>query len=284
MCDTNPVTQQVVETILFPKIPKKSQNITDKINLILETEIDDMKELRRKVIQDDYPYTYKGKTVIKKSWRVIFDYLLRNGDVKTSKPRFPKKADAEKELTKLIEKHRDAKGVFVADKDQMFLKDYAEKHYKPEMLQRLSPTSNPNEISRVNEAVEFFEYKTIASITRLDIKAYKEHLQNKTAKNAKKINGKTPKLSIASVNKYLTRFRAILNEARADLPGLPEVSFKGDIIQKKMETKRDKLIDFYELDRLLEACHGKQAYLRLHCIALWETGARYSEIVGNEND
>jgi hypothetical protein len=150
------------------------------------------------------------------------------------------------------------------------------------MLKRLSPTSHANEISRVDEAVNFFEYKTVASITRLDIKAYKEHLQNKTAKNAKKVDGKSPTLSIASVNKYLTRFRAMLNEARADLPGLPEVNFKGDIIQKKMEKKRSLKVDFFEFDRMLEACFGRQAKMELLLIALHETGARYSEVVGNE--
>lgn len=37
-----------------------------------------MKELRRKVIPDDY--TYKGKKV--KSFRVIFDYKHSNGEIK----------------------------------------------------------------------------------------------------------------------------------------------------------------------------------------------------------
>jgi len=74
----------------------------------------------------------------------------------------------------------------------------------------------------------------------------------------------------------------MLNEARRDYLGLPEFDFTGDIIQKKLETKREKLIDFFEFDRLIEACYGKQAFLKLHCIALWETGARFSEIVGND--
>lgn len=265
----------------FRESQKNPKNIPTNKKSDTGKEIEEMKELRRKVIQDDYEYTYKGKTVIKKSWRVIFDYLIQNGEVKTLKPRFKKKSDAEKKLTKLVEKHRDAKGIFVADKDQILLKDYAEKFYKPAMLKRLSPTSHANEKSRVDEAVKFFEFKTVASITRLDIKAYKEHLQNKTAKNAKKIDGKSPNLSIASVNKYLTRFRAMLSEARADLPGLPEFNFKG-VIQKKLEKKRSFTINFFEFDKLQAACYGKQAKMELLIIALWETGARFSEIVGNE--
>lgn len=239
---------------------------------------DEMKELRRKVIEDYY--TYKGEKI--KSHRVIFDYRERSGEVKTLKPRFKKKSDAEKELTVLVEKHKEANGRFIADKDQILLKEYAEKIHKPYIEETLSPTSHANELSRVNEAVKVFGSRTIASVTRLDIKAYKKHLQKKVAVNAKKIDGKSPTLSIASVNKYLTRFRMMLNEARRDYPGLPEFDFTGDIIQKKLEKKRTKIIDFIEFDRLTTACYGKQAFLNLHCIALWETGARYSEIVGNE--
>lgn len=241
-----------------------------------------MKELRRKITADNYNYTYKGETKTVKSFRIIFDYRLQSGEIKTLKPRFKKKAEAEKELTELIGKYNAANGIFVADKDQILLKDYAEKHYKPELLKRLSPTSHANEIPRVDEAVKFFEHRTIASITRLDIKAYKAHLQNKIAQNAKKVDGKAPKFSVASVNKYLTRFRAMMNEARADFPGLPEFNFKGDIIQKKLENKRSKIIDFFEFDRMLAACTGRREYLKLFLIALFETGARVSEITGND--
>lgn len=235
-----------------------------------------MKELRRKVIKDNYPYN--GKIV--KSWRVIFDYRERSGEVKTLKPRFKKKSDAEEELTRLIEKHSAANGVFVADKDEILLKKYAE-NYKEEMLERLSPTSHANELARVNEAVSFFEHRTIASITRPDIKAYKKHLKVKTARNAKKVDGESPTLSDETIKKYLVRFRALLKEAGRDFKGLPEFDFTGkDIIPKKSKP-RDLVIDFFEFDRLITECHGKQAFLKLHSIALWETGARYSEIVGN---
>ena len=236
-----------------------------------------MKELRRKIIKDDY--TYNDKKI--KSFRVIFDYRERTGEMKTLKPRFKKKSDAEKELTVLVEKHKAANGRFIADKDQVLLKDYAE-NYKTDMLERLSPTSHANESSRIDEAVKEFGYRTIDSIGREDIKNYKKHLKKKIAVNAKKINGESPTLSITSVNKYLTRFRAMLNEARRDYPGLPEFDFTGDIIQKKLETKREKIIDFFEFDRLTEACYGKQSYLKLYVIALWETGARVSEITGND--
>jgi hypothetical protein len=237
-----------------------------------------MKELTRKVI-DDY-YKYKGGK--KKSFRVVFEYRTRNGEVKQTRPRFKKKSEAEKRLAELIKKEAEANGVFTADKDQVLLKDYAERIYKPRMLERLSPTSHDNEKSRVDEVVNFFEFRTIASITRTDIYDYKAHLKKKVAKNAKKIDGESPTLSVASVNKYMTRFRAMLNEARRDYRGLLEFDFTGDIIQKKLETIRQLKLTFFEFDRISAACTGKQTKMSLLLIALWETGARLSEIAGNK--
>ena len=253
-----------------------------------------MKELKRKVI-DDY-YLYNGKKI--KSFRVIFDYRLQNGEVKTTKPRFKKKSDAEAELTRLIEKHQVSNGNFVLDKDEILLKDYAE-DYKKELIEHLSPTSHANAIARINEAVEVFGCRTLASITRTDIKAYKRYLKKKVAKNAKKIidtdeNGKqifddngnpkmvSPTLSDETVKKYLTHFRAMLKEAGREFKGLPEFDFTGKGIIPPKGKSRELVIDFFDFDKVLEACTGKQAFLKLFCIALWETGGRTSEINGNK--
>jgi len=245
-----------------------------------------MKELKRKVIPDNY--THNGKKI--KSFRAVFDYRLQNGEVKTTKPRFKKKSDAEAELTRLIEKHQNANGNFVLDKDEILLKTYAE-DYKKDLIERLSPTSHANAVARVNEAVEVFGCRTIASITRTDIKAYKRHLTKKVAKNAKKVeiindDGETelvsPTLSDETVKKYLTHFRAMLKEAGRDFIGLPEFDFTGNGIIPPKGKSRELVIDFFEFDKVLAACEGKQAFLKLLCIAIWETGARYSEIVGNK--
>lgn len=238
-----------------------------------------MKQLKRKVIDDFYTYEYKGKLKKTKSYRVIFQYLLQNGEVKTLKPRFKKKSDAYQELERLIKKETEANGAYVAEKDHILVKDYAES-YKREILKKLSPTSHANEISRIDEVIKVFGHRTIASITRRDIKNYREHLEKKVAKNAKKIDGVAPTLSSESVRKYLSKFRAMLNEARRDYRGLPVFDFTGDIMPKKKKP-RNLIIDFFEFDRLLAACTGKQEKMRLFIISLWETGARVSEIIGN---
>jgi integrase len=137
--------------------------------------------------------------------------------------------------------------------------------------------------------VNFFGGQTIASITRNDIADYKAHLEKKIAVNAKKVevtvDGKkkmvAPTLSGESVRKYLTRLRKMLNEARRDYGNLPEYDFSGDMMPEKKKP-RSLTIDFFELDRLLEACTGRQSKMRLLAIALHETGARLSEVVGNE--
>lgn len=231
------------------------------------------KELRREPVRDDK--IVNGKKV--ESWRAYFDYYDENGKLKTYKPRFPtkRKAAAQIELFKQ-EETRNRK--FVKPGEKVRFKWYCEQYAIPEMEKRLSPTSIEGELARLRAAIEFFGDATIESITRLRIKNYKEHLEQQTAK------GRKTKLSPTTVNRYIERLRAVLHEAQADFPELPPVNVKKGIVERKKEIKRERTISFAEFDRLLDACTGNQAYLRLYVIALWETGARPGEIKGNKDN
>lgn len=230
-------------------------------------------ELRREPVRDDR--VYKGVKI--ERWRAFFEFYDENGKLQRFKPSCRTEKLAKQKI-KDFEREETTKRKFVKPGDKVRFADYAEKRYKPAMLKRLSPTSHVGEVARVDAAIEFFGNATIESITRLRVKDYKAHLEQKTA------NGKETRLSITTVDRYLQRLRAVLNEAQADYPELPPVNFAKGIIETSREIKRERTINYTEFDKLLNACTGRQASLKLYLIALWETGARCGEIKGNKDN
>lgn len=236
-------------------------------------------------------FVYKDKGADGKvSYRVKFEYQDRNGDVKAMpKARFRTRAEAKTQLEKWVAEDALKRGKLQRENEKLRFADYA-KEYEADLLSKISKTSHAGEKIRIREAVQFFGNRTVESITRRDVKAYRLHLINTpvrkevwTERENKQIGKservkvqKETKREIATVNRYLQRLRAMLNEAAADDDSLPLVNFK-DLIQTGLETKRKETLTFAEFERLLIACTGRCKHLKIYLLGLWELGCREAE-------
>lgn len=240
---------------------------------------------------------YKGE--VKITFRVKFQYQdRRHGEIKTapSGKRFKTRREAEQHLEKLVAEDIIKRGKFKPAKEKLRFADYA-LTYENYISSRCSPTSHAGEKIRIRTAIEFFGNRTIESITRLDLKEYKQFLADtpvkkevwaeREAKNLKtretdiqryKTIRETKRKS-ATVHRYLQRLRALLNEAAADDDSLTVPSFK-NLIETSLETKRKVTLSFEEFERLLSKCTGRYEKQRIYWLALWETGAREGELQG----
>lgn len=85
--------------------------------------------------------------------------------------------------------------------------------------------------------------------------------------------------SITSVNRELQQLKAMLNFAIQNdwLILNPFAKCKG-IISTALETKRDRVLNYEEEERLLRACRGRRSHLRPILICALDTGMRRGEI------
>lgn len=210
------------------------------------------KELRREAIRDDR--FYKGKRI--ERWRAYFEFYDENGELQRHRPSFATEKKAKKKI-KEFEQEETLNRKFIKPDEKIRFKDYCERYAIPEMLERLSRTSHVGEKARIQAAIDFFGNATIESITRIRIEDYKKYLEAKTA------NGKDTTLSHKTVNRYLQRLRAVLNEAQAKFTELPVVNLKKGVFKSERNQSRKRTVDFMQFDAILNACTGRQDYLRL---------------------
>lgn len=230
-------------------------------------------------------YSYKGKREVR--YKAIFAYEKSDGTSERITKRFRTQAEAKNHLQSLEREHA-TKGSRIEHR-QLLFRDYAEA-YREANLKKLR--SYKGEAGKVDLMIEFFGDIKLEKLRRSEIKSFKAYLEStKHPKTRKVRNGKTKKFEIEDVSKprqprtintYLERLRAILNEAETDEKILAAPSFKG-LIDSHLEVSRDMTITYAEFERLLAACDVERSnhtreHLKLPLIALWELGCRKEEL------
>lgn len=136
---------------------------------------------------------------------------------------------------------------------------------------------------RLIKASDIENYKNVRIATPV-IKLINEFKQvyNPKTKRTKTVKVKVEQhhaRSIASVNRELQQFKAMLNFAIQNdwLITNPFAKCKG-IISTALETKRDRVLSYEEEERLLQACRGRRSHLRPILICALDTGMRRGEI------
>lgn len=120
--------------------------------------------------------------------------------------------------------------------------------------------------------IEHFGRKKIALIRHTDIEHFRESRLNEAT-----IHGR--ERSLAHVHRELQLMRAILNYGVRN-GWLRRNPFNAGpaLIQPSREEKRERILTFDEEERLLAACTGRRAHLRLMLICLIDTGLRKGEM------
>jgi len=136
---------------------------------------------------------------------------------------------------------------------------------------------------RLIKASDIENYKNVRIATPVItlINEFKEVYNPKT-KRTKTVKEKVERhraRSIASVNRELQQFKAMLNFAIQNdwLIMNPFAKCKG-IISTALETKRDRVLSYEEEERMLQACLGRRSHLRPILICALDTGMRRGEI------
>lgn len=230
-------------------------------------------------------YSYKGKKEIR--YKVIFEYEKSDGTTEKITKRVRTQSDAKAYLNKLEREHA-KKGSRIEHRALLF-RDYAET-YKKTNLRKLK--SYKGESAKVDLMIEYFGDIRLDNLRRSEIKKFKVYLETTKHPRTRKVwNKKTKEYEIKdasktrtprTVNTYLQRLRAILNEAETDEKILSAPSFKG-LIDTHLEVRRDMTIGYAEFERLLAACdvergHHDRKHLKLVLIGLWELGCRKEEL------
>lgn len=230
-------------------------------------------------------YIYKGKREVR--FKAIFEYEKSDGKAERITKRFRTQSEAKDHLQKLEREHA-IKGSRIEHRSLLF-RDYAET-YKQTNLKKLK--SFKGESAKVDLMIEFFGVIKLDKLRRTEIKNFKAYLETtkylRTRKTWNKsadgfyIEDVSKVRSPRTVNTYLERLRAVLNEAETDEKILAAPSFKG-LIDSHLEVSRDKTITFTDFERLLAACDVERSnhnrkHLKLVLIGLWELGCRKEEL------
>lgn len=230
-------------------------------------------------------YSYKGKREIR--YKVIFEYEKSDGTTEKITKRVRTQSDAKAYLNELEAEHT-KKGSRIEHRALLF-RDYAA-NYKKTNLRKLK--TYKGESAKVDLMIEYFGDIRLDNLRRSEIKKFKAYLETTKHQRTKKVwNKKTKEYEISdaskertprTVNTYLQRLRAILNEAETDEKILSAPSFKG-LIDSHLEVRRDMTISYAEFERLLAACdvergHHDRKHLKLVLIGLWELGCRKEEL------
>jgi integrase len=230
-------------------------------------------------------YSYKGKKEVR--YKVIFEYEKSDGTTERITKRVRTQSDAKAELLRLEQEYA-RKGNRIEHRALLF-RDYAET-YKKTNLRKLK--THKGESAKVDLMIEFFGDIKLDQLRRSEIKKFKAFLETTKHLRTRKVwNKKTKQYEIKdaskprtprTVNTYLQRLRAILNEAETDEKILSAPSFKG-LIDSHLEVRRDKTISYAEFERLLAACDVERGnhdrkHLKLVLIGLWELGCRKEEL------
>lgn len=230
-------------------------------------------------------YSYKGKKELR--FKAIFEYEKSDGIPEKITKRFLTQSEAKSHLQQLEREHA-TKGSRIEHRMLLF-REYAES-YKQTNLKKLK--SAKGESSKVDLMIKFFGDTKLDKLRRTEIKNFKAFLETTTHSKTRKVwNKKTKSFDIEdasksrtprTINTYLERLRAILNEAETDEKILSAPSFRG-LIDSHLEVNRDKTITFAEFERLLGACDVERSnhdrkHLKLVLIGLWELGCRKEEL------
>jgi integrase len=123
--------------------------------------------------------------------------------------------------------------------------------------------------------IEHFGPKRLDTIEHSDIEAFKlKRLQTPTKHNDQR--------SVASVHRELEVLRRVLNYAVTNrkLASNPfNAGTGGSLIQRKAETRRERIPTFGEEMALLETCVGKRAHLAHVIVIASDTGLRRNELL-----
>lgn len=161
------------------------------------------------------------------------------------------------------------------------VKGFAEKYYKP-YLETNKRIQFRYEFQKLNVIFEFMGDKLIDEVTKLDALAFKTYMFKKPCKVGK---GEKER-SEASVNRYSSRLRGLLNFAEEVGKRKNHFSFKG-IINKKNEKPKTAYISFEEFMRVLDACKEvptcnrwkrDRSHMRLTLVGGYTTGLRIGEL------
>jgi integrase len=121
--------------------------------------------------------------------------------------------------------------------------------------------------------IDFFGPRRIKSITHSDVEKFRrERLKTKTVRDEER--------TIASVNRELELLRAILNFAKRE-GWLIKTPFEtgSNLISKADETRRERVLSRDEEERLLMACTGRRAHLKVLLMAALDTACRRGELL-----
>lgn len=139
---------------------------------------------------------------------------------------------------------------------------------------KVAGMKHPDQVRRrVRQIAEYFGPSLVQQITYADLEAYKLHLVNKPTRTG-------GQRSIYDVNHHLRHLRAILNFALRNR-WLRENPFHlGDpLVNAADELPRDRGQSPGEFQRLLDACYGRRAHLRVLVLLGMDTALRPAEIL-----
>lgn len=218
----------------------------------------------------------KGKPIVIDQYKAIFAFKRADGEWETLTKSLPHPDEARDWIRDRIREHEN-KGTTMEHRG-MTLRDYAENVYKPDFLEELA--SARTEKQYIDTAVKFFGDTELEAIKPIQLRRYKKHLQTTSGKVRK--DGTPIERGFRTVNAYLVRLRALLNQAAADEVIKSAPSFK-KLIDTAKETPRSKTIKADEHERLLKACDvvkgGRdRSHLKLVLIGLHELGCRRVEL------
>jgi integrase len=242
-------------------------------------------------------------------WRLDFFYKDKDDSnkIKSHKPRFDTKREAEDFLEKLVEDYKNQKiegyknqtGIFApkvkAKPEKLTFRDYVENTYFPELLNSTMKTAHSSKKSEVKLLIEYFGDNYLEDITDDDTLEFKSYIENLPVSRQHKIREKvfnpeskrwkwkysyetreTPR-AVSTSNHYLKRLQAIMNKAFRRKKVATPVIFE-NFVDTGNEAVRAITINFEQHQALLDACVGIRAHLRLILTGLFETGARMCEL------
>lgn len=205
------------------------------------------------------------------------------------------KEGAKRELKKLIQKFEKsgAAAVLVGDKmtfrhlAQYCIKEhYTAAEYDAEGRKLHGVRSDKKAHSAIGQLVKFFGDFKLEDITAGSLTSYRKYRLRQTVTRIDRATGERIQvpLSIATVNRELSKMRKILNIARAQ-KWLIENPFDhiaaGSLITIADERQRELILTHEQEENLLRVTDTpKRAHLHALLVAAFTTGARFGELIG----